>query len=233
MRRYTRSEIGLRDPGRTRPLEESFGVFLHHTAGPRAGTVVEAFSILRDMQRRHMANRRQVDIGYSWLVDDEGNQYTGRGWGVVGGHTGGYNATSHGVAYIGNANDRIPTEMAFAAIIDLLDEHDQSYGPGFVRPHREVGRTDCPGQHIVRWLRAGRSLPHFSPIADYEEARRAAVAALDRTVESVRAATWHLSRLLREPDHSEVVCLQRLRQVQQHLAKAQDIDLPAKEIGHS
>lgn len=42
------------------------------------------------------------DIGYNFLVGDDGNIYEGRGWGIKGAHSPKYNANSLGICFIGN-----------------------------------------------------------------------------------------------------------------------------------
>ncbi len=94
------------------------------------------------------------DIAYSWLVDDTGNIFEGRGWGVVGAHTKGHNDRSHAICYLGR--EQPPSPAALQAINMLVEEHHDLYGPGAVRGHNEVGRTACPGPHLTQWIQAGR-----------------------------------------------------------------------------
>lgn len=42
------------------------------------------------------------DIGYSWLVGEDGRAYEGRGWAYVGAHTSGCNSVAVAVSLIGN-----------------------------------------------------------------------------------------------------------------------------------
>lgn len=49
-----------------------------------------------------MNTRKWSDIGYNFLVGEDGNVYEGRGWGKTGAHTVGYNSKSVGICFIGN-----------------------------------------------------------------------------------------------------------------------------------
>ena len=42
------------------------------------------------------------DIGYSFLIGEDGNVYEGRGWDVVGAHTKGYNDVGLAFSILGN-----------------------------------------------------------------------------------------------------------------------------------
>jgi len=97
------------------------------------------------------------DIAYSWLVDKNGTIYEGRGWGISGAHTVGYNSTAHAVCYIGNSSANAAPPVAKAAINAVIDEHNRRYGKGYVRPHNAVNSTACPGTDLTSWVNGGRS----------------------------------------------------------------------------
>lgn len=43
-----------------------------------------------------------ADIGYNFLIGEDGIAYEGRGWGIRGAHSPDYNAKSIGICIIGN-----------------------------------------------------------------------------------------------------------------------------------
>jgi N-acetylmuramoyl-L-alanine amidase len=49
-----------------------------------------------------MNNKRWGDIGYNFVVGEDGNIYEGRGWNVMGAHAPAYNAQSIGICIIGD-----------------------------------------------------------------------------------------------------------------------------------
>lgn len=117
-------------------------LFLHHTVTPE-WTGADAARRLQDIAR----GRGFADISYSWLVDVDGNEIEGRGWGRQGAHTQGYNSTAHAICLIGNFDrDQVPAAMIRGAA-NLVRKH-RSRGPGRItHGHRDVGQTACPGRH--------------------------------------------------------------------------------------
>ena len=54
------------------------------------------------------------DIVYNFLIGCDGIVYEGRGWGVQGDHTNGYNHNSIGVAFVGNFRRNLPSDRALS-----------------------------------------------------------------------------------------------------------------------
>ncbi|TMW41094.1 hypothetical protein DOY81_013826 [Sarcophaga bullata] len=61
------------------------------------------------------------DIGYNFLIGNDGVVYEGTGWRVAGAHTYGYNANGTGIAFIGNYSAKLPTQQALTAAKKLLE----------------------------------------------------------------------------------------------------------------
>ncbi|MFF0864143.1 N-acetylmuramoyl-L-alanine amidase [Nonomuraea sp. NPDC003560] len=149
MKVITRAGWNARDPKNrlTVPWSTRTEFFVHHTDGPPTQT-------LRSIQDFHMGTSRGwSDIGYNFLVDDDGVIYEGRGWLVVGAHCPNHNRTGIGVAYIGE-ND--PTDAAKRSIRRLYDEACRKAG----RPLKKLGHgdrypTECPGSKLQAWVNAG------------------------------------------------------------------------------
>lgn len=150
----SRAEWGARPPKSRKTIARSEGMFTHYTAGPRAANRAQGIAQVRGIQQFHQNSRGWADIGYSFLVDDEGTIYEGRGWGVAGGHTNGWNSKSHAVCAILNDGQE-PTPAMLAGLRWCHDEHDRRYGNGFHRSHRDVNSTSCPGDILHRWMQAG------------------------------------------------------------------------------
>jgi len=49
-----------------------------------------------------MDDRGWWDIGYNFLIGEDGNAYEGRGWDYVGAHAPGYNTQSIGICILGH-----------------------------------------------------------------------------------------------------------------------------------
>lgn len=72
-------------------------------------------------QAFHVDTHNWNDIGYNFLIGCDGTIYEGRGWGVEGAHTFGYNNKSIGVAFIGCFINKKPTEEALNACKNFLE----------------------------------------------------------------------------------------------------------------
>ena len=60
------------------------------------------------------------DIGYSFLVGEDGRVYVGRGWDREGAHTKGYNKYSIGFSIMGNFMERLPNDKALNAVKNAI-----------------------------------------------------------------------------------------------------------------
>lgn len=63
---------------------------------------------LKILQNYHINEKKWSDIGYNFLVGEDGNVYEGRGWAKTGAHTKGYNNKSIGICIIGNYDSEYP-----------------------------------------------------------------------------------------------------------------------------
>ncbi|GAA3744004.1 peptidoglycan hydrolase-like protein with peptidoglycan-binding domain [Spinactinospora alkalitolerans] len=145
----TRSEWGARAPRdrSTTSWSARTEFVVHYSEGPPTQSV-------RSIQDFHMDSNGWSDIGYNLLVDREGRAYEGRGWLVVGAHATGHNTSGVGVCFIGRDGDATPA--AKKAIRTLYDEANRLAGRTLARRgHRDVNSTDCPGDDLYAWVRAG------------------------------------------------------------------------------
>lgn len=120
---------------------------MHYSEGPTDQSP-------RSIQDFHQDGRGWVDIGYNFLVDVSGRIFEGRGWEVSGAHAPGHNVSGIGVCMIGRDGDATPA--AKAAIRWLYDEACRLAGRRLkMLGHRDVFATDCPGDELYAWVRAG------------------------------------------------------------------------------
>lgn len=140
-------------------------IIVHHTAS--SSNLDDPEASLRAIYYYHSVTRGWGDIGYNFIVDQNGKVYEGRygGNGVVGGHAYGYNTGSVGIALLGNfENEELPAEM-MKSLTGLIYEKAQLNGidpdtsgtfRGKVMPnvmgHRDVGKTACPGEFAYDYL---------------------------------------------------------------------------------
>jgi N-acetylmuramoyl-L-alanine amidase len=137
--------------------------FIHHSAGSRSSSPAECIKIVRGIQNFHMDDRGWNDIGYSFLVCEDGRVYEGRGWNVEGAHTLGYNTIALGICIIGDFTKDLPLTVAVTTVKNLIQ---CGIDKGFIVPHYELfghrdGRigTDCPGDALYALI---RTWPNYS-----------------------------------------------------------------------
>ncbi|MBU0982184.1 N-acetylmuramoyl-L-alanine amidase [Patescibacteria group bacterium] len=150
------------------PLEfskEVKKIVIHHTA--TNGDLSDPKAAIRAIYQYHAVTRGWGDIGYNFIIDQDGNIYKGRygGDGVVAGHAYGYNEGTIGIALLGNfENDQIPPAMMqslMALIYDKanlngIDIDASGAYKGKVIPnlvgHRDLAATACPGENAYDYL---------------------------------------------------------------------------------
>ncbi|XP_013111330.2 peptidoglycan recognition protein [Stomoxys calcitrans] len=119
----TRSRWGAMDPAEdyTYTEEPMDVVIIAHTATNSSTETLANMVIVRDIQAFHIGEQDWSDIGYNFLIGCDGKIYEGRGWGVVGAHTYGYNKISICIAFIGCFLSKLPTPAALNACKTLLN----------------------------------------------------------------------------------------------------------------
>ena len=101
----TRAQCNLRAPSGTadtlsRPVPTA--VIHHGESETSCTTQAECCTIVRAYQNYHMDDNGWIDIGFNFLVGEDGSVYEGRGWASVGAHAAGCNTKSIGICYIGD-----------------------------------------------------------------------------------------------------------------------------------
>ena len=151
---------------------------LHHTAGFGAVTLTEGLEQVKRIQDFHQNGRGWSDIGYHYLMDQEGRLYQGRPWYntsvrfedgpplVRGAHVGGNNTGNIGVSLMGcyhppeGSNCRhVMTEPAKDSLVVTFAYLSERYqvDPGAMRGHRDFSSTSCPGDNNYGQLSTFRS----------------------------------------------------------------------------
>ncbi|KAL5291595.1 PGLYRP3.2 family protein [Megaselia abdita] len=97
-------------------------VILGNTATEECSKKAMCLLRVNTIQSLHMDIRRWDDIGYNFLIGNDGYVYEGRGWDNQGAHTKGFNSRSLGVSFLGHFVHHLPSERAFVALKLLLEE---------------------------------------------------------------------------------------------------------------
>lgn len=155
----SRSKWGARAPkNRTMTTwAQRTEVVVHYSEGPVTQTP-------RSIQDFHMNSRGWSDVAYNFMVDSKGKIYEGRGWLVVGAHATGHNTSGIGICFIGRNGNATPE--ALASIRWLYDTACGHAGRSLVKKgHGQLSgnNTDCPGQQLLSWVKAGMPRPAGIP----------------------------------------------------------------------
>ncbi|MEX2255298.1 MAG: peptidoglycan recognition protein [Acidimicrobiia bacterium] len=164
---------------------------VHHTVNSNNYSPGQSATMVRGIQAYHMGTLGYCDIAYNFLVDRFGTIFEGRDGGitkpVIGGHAGGFNTQSVGVAMLGDYTGAQPPGEQFNAVANLLRWrlsiahvdpslpfstrvlsspcNCQNWPPGEIAyfsfgiiSHRDVDQTSCPGNAFYPRMGELRSL---------------------------------------------------------------------------
>ncbi len=144
-------------------------IIIHHTASTT--DLNDPMKAIRDIYYFHTVSRGWGDIGYNYIIDQQGNIYEGRagGDGVVGAHAGPGNIGSIGIAVLGDYQDNDVPEPVIQSLVALIKAKSQEYsidptGVSMFRGqnlpnvmgHRDIMSTSCPGDKLYAQLPAIR-----------------------------------------------------------------------------
>ena len=166
---------------RTKLQNTRNGWFVHHNGPPMSGPTSQR---LRGVQNYHMDKRNWADFAYSFAVDDEGLIWEGRGWGIAGAHTTGYNMISHAI-FVPIGTGQEPTDACAGSIRALISEGARlGHSAAPLRPHNAVANKPCPGPTLTRWIAEGRLSPGGTPMLDLPANRAETIRQLQQIQES-------------------------------------------------
>ncbi|MBI5152234.1 SpoIID/LytB domain-containing protein [Candidatus Peregrinibacteria bacterium] len=158
----------------TWPLEYAKKVskfIIHHTASTK--NLDNPALAIRNIYNWHSLGRGWGDIGYNYIIDQQGKIYEGRygGEGVVGAHAGKSNTGSIGIAVLGNYEENDAPEAVINSLAKLISVKSAIYNinplgsslfRGSVTPnvlgHKDVDQTLCPGKYLYEKLNIIRKL---------------------------------------------------------------------------
>jgi len=183
-----REDIPLAAPRFQAEMFADFNGWFWHWLGTAYPEAMSEEQMLMSAQRFHMGTRKWSDIAYSFAVGRSGRKYELRGWDVKGGHTLGFNNSSHAIVFLIGAGQK-PTPAQFRAAWEIVNER-----PGVVRSHRDVGNTQCPGDDIAREIKdpsfKGNLMTTPTPDQATGLVRRAYIDILGRVGEATGVTFW-------------------------------------------
>ncbi|XP_030400216.1 LOW QUALITY PROTEIN: peptidoglycan recognition protein 3-like [Gopherus evgoodei] len=156
----TRSQCGARAPRNRVPLSTPVPyVIIYHTAGSSCISQASCSQLVRSIQNYHMDSNGWADIGYNFLIGEDGRVYEGRGWSTWGTHASAWNDISLGFSLLGTFSSTVPSAAALNIAQDLIQcavnmgSLSSSY---ILKGHRNVKETESPGEAlyvITQWPR--------------------------------------------------------------------------------
>uniref|UniRef100_A0A2K5RUW0 Peptidoglycan recognition protein 4 n=1 Tax=Cebus imitator TaxID=2715852 RepID=A0A2K5RUW0_CEBIM len=156
-----RSAWGAREthcPRMTLPAK--YGIIIH-TADRTCNISEECRLLVQDIQSFYIDRLKSCDIGYNFLVGQDGAIYEGVGWNVQGFSTPGYDDIALGITFMGTFTGTPPNAAALEAAQDLIQ---CAMVKGYLTPnyllvaHSDVARTLSPGQALYNII---STWPHF------------------------------------------------------------------------
>ncbi len=160
---------GLNPPRYSRSFTKVAHVIVHHAAGSNANT--NFTQVVRDIYLYHTEVNGWSDIGYNYLIAQNGDLYAGRDPAggaqdnVQGAHFCGRNATTIGICLLGNYETAIPSTQMLETLqqvavfkinkeeLNPLGFANHSLGNiGHIAGHRDGCSTLCPGENVYRIL---------------------------------------------------------------------------------
>lgn len=113
---------------------------------------------LEKIRRTHVERLGAGDIGYHYVIDRAGRIWQGRDLQYQGAHVRSHNPHNIGIMCLGNFEVQQPSDAQLAALQRLLQKLSREYRVPVraVFTHRELNRTECPGDILQRYMVAFR-----------------------------------------------------------------------------
>ncbi len=121
-------------------MQEVEGIVLHNSGV----TVLQSVETIHNYHK----NKGWAGIGYHYYVRKDGSVYRGRPENMAGAHCPSVNSTSIGICAEGNFNEESMSEVQKQAIIDLIKDIKSRHNIKWIRGHREILATSCPGTNF-------------------------------------------------------------------------------------
>lgn len=152
----TRSQWGARSRN-CGPRHTPNRLTIHHTVTPNNDSMSMP-ARLRQIQNYHINTQGWCDVGYHFLIGQDGKVYQGRVENIVGAHAGGANTNNVGISFIGTFTSAAPGNAMLDAAARIMKSMSRTYGIALnrdkVKGHRQVGttQTSCPGDALYSRL---------------------------------------------------------------------------------
>lgn len=116
------------------------GIGLHHSGV----TVLQSVEVIHNYHK----SKGWAGIGYHYYVRKDGYIYRGRPENMAGAHCTGINSISIGICAEGNFSEETMSNVQKQALIELVKDIKSRYDIKWVRGHKEILSTSCPGTNF-------------------------------------------------------------------------------------
>lgn len=161
---FYRADWGAREPRYApTPIVDTANVVIHYEGSHSDGSV----EAVRNIQNYHMDKNGWNDIAYTWLINQNGDVFEGRGWGVRSAANGSVasNADRYAVCFMIGVDEE-PSEAALASarVLVGLAREAKPLSSKDVTGHRDHIATSCPGQPLYDLVQSGAFEPDFGQV---------------------------------------------------------------------
>ena len=122
------------------PMKKVEGIALHHSGV----TVLQSVEVIHNYHK----SKGWAGIGYHYYVRKDGSVYRGRPENMAGAHCPGVNSISIGICAEGNFSEETMSNVQKQALIELVKDIKSRYDIKWVRGHKEILSTSCPGTNF-------------------------------------------------------------------------------------
>lgn len=154
--------------------QQTKAIVIHHSATSRLTTTVE------EIRKWHTdpppKGRGWEDIGYHFVITNDGILHTGRPEDDWGTQVANFNDKSIGICLTGNFDFNIPTQEQINTLIELLIRLVKKYSLKYwnIYGHKDIKQffifnttsTNCPGDHLYAQLPEIRRRVAFAIVGD-------------------------------------------------------------------
>ena len=133
-------ETNLQFNSNNSPMKKVEGIALHHSGV----AVSQSVEVIHNYHK----SKGWAGIGYHYYVRKDGSVYRGRPENMAGAHCPGVNSISIGICAEGNFNEEAMSDVQKQAIIELVKDIKSRYDIKWIKGHREIISTDCPGTNF-------------------------------------------------------------------------------------
>lgn len=127
---------------------------------------------IRNIQDFHMDVRGWSDIAYNYVNCPHGYTYEGRGYDERSSANGNNSSNFASFATQGmwgsNAGVKVPNALKDALLLSMDILRTKGHATAVVKGHRDWHSTDCPGDELYAWVKAG--CPDPTPSVTFEDA---------------------------------------------------------------